>query len=79
MLYVQIQNILFIKDIDRSWTVVENAGGHKHNPNGILGLLCREHFPGIVEYDEHPASAYSFDHYIITLDAVDRDDREFNK
>jgi hypothetical protein len=30
--------------------VVENAGGHRRNPNGILGLLCREHFPGLVEY-----------------------------
>jgi hypothetical protein len=30
--------------------VVENAGGHRRNPNGILSLLCREHFPGLVKY-----------------------------
>jgi hypothetical protein len=30
--------------------IVENAGGHRRNTNGILGLLCREHFPGLVEY-----------------------------
>jgi hypothetical protein len=34
-----------------SCTVVENAGGHKHNPNGILSLLVKEHFPGFVQYD----------------------------
>jgi hypothetical protein len=37
--------------MDRSLKVVENAGGYKSNPNGILGLLCRKHFLRIVEYD----------------------------
>jgi hypothetical protein len=56
---------------------VENAGGHGRNPNGILGLLCREHFPGLVEYAEVMGPAYTFDHYAATPDAVDRYDREF--
>jgi hypothetical protein len=64
--------------LDRSWTVVENVGDHRHNPNGILGLLCREHFPGLVEYDEVTGPACTFDHYAVSPDAVDRDDREFN-
>jgi hypothetical protein len=58
--------------------VVENADGHKRKHNGILGLLVREHFPRIVEYDRHSSPAYSFDHYVVALDVVDRDDREFN-
>jgi hypothetical protein len=58
--------------------VVENAGGHGHNPNGSLGPLCREHFPGLVEYAGVTGSTYTFDHYAETPDAVDRDDREFN-
>jgi hypothetical protein len=64
--------------LDRSWTVVENAGGHRRNLNGILGLLCREHFPGLVEYTGVTGPAYTFDHYVVAPDAVDRDDREFN-
>jgi hypothetical protein len=64
--------------LDRSWKVVENAGGHSRNPNGIIGLLCSEHFPGLVEYARVTGPAYTFDHYVVALDAVDRDDKEFN-
>jgi hypothetical protein len=64
--------------LDRSWTVVENAGGYRRNPNGILGLLCREHFLGLVEYAGVTGLAYTFDDYAVAPDAVDRDDREFN-
>jgi hypothetical protein len=52
--------------------------GHGRNPNGTLGLLCRKHFPGLVEYDGVMGPAYTFDHYVVAPDAVDRDDREFN-
>jgi hypothetical protein len=58
--------------------VVENAGGHDRNPNGILDLLCREHFTGLVEYAGVTDPAYTFDHYGVAPEAVDRDDREFN-
>jgi hypothetical protein len=57
---------------------VENAGGHRRNPNDILDLLCREHFPGLVEYAGVTGPTYTFDHYAIAADVVDRDDREFN-
>jgi hypothetical protein len=59
--------------------VVENDGGHGRNLNGILGLLCREHFPGLVEYAGVTGLAYTFDHYVVAPNAVDWDDREFNK
>jgi hypothetical protein len=58
--------------------VVENAGGHLRNPNGILGLLCREHFLGLVEYAGAMGPAYIVDHYAVAPDAVDWDGREFN-
>jgi hypothetical protein len=64
--------------LDRSWTVVENTGGHRRDPNGILGLLCREHFPGLLEYAEVTGPTYTFDHYAVAPDDVDRDGREFN-
>jgi hypothetical protein len=57
---------------------VENAGGHRRNPNDILGLLCREHFPRLVEYAGVTGPAYTFDHYAVAPDAVDRDNQEFN-
>jgi hypothetical protein len=58
--------------------VMENAGGHHRNPNDILSLRCREHFPGLVEYARVTGLAYTFDHYVVAPDAVDRDDRKFN-
>jgi hypothetical protein len=58
--------------------VVENVQGHGRHPNGILGLLCGEHFPGLVEYARVTGLAYTFDHYAITPYAIDRDDKEFN-
>jgi hypothetical protein len=57
---------------------VENAGGHGRNPNDILDLLCREHFPKLVEYDGVTGPPYTFDYYVVAPDTVDRDDREFN-
>jgi hypothetical protein len=64
--------------LDRSWTIVDYDGGHRRLPNGISGLLCREHFPGLVEYAGVTGLAYTLDHYVVAPDAVDRDDREFN-
>jgi hypothetical protein len=52
--------------------------GHDRNPNDILGLLCKEHFPGLFEYVRVTDPTYNFDHYTVTPDAVDQDDREFN-
>jgi hypothetical protein len=64
--------------LNGSCTVVENAGGHRRNPNGILGLLCREHFPKLAEYAGVTGPAYTFDHYVVAPDVVDRDGQEFN-
>jgi hypothetical protein len=61
-----------------SWIVVENAGGHKRNPNDILDLLCRKHFPGLVEYGGVTDPTYSSDHYAVVPNEVDRDDTLFN-
>jgi hypothetical protein len=57
---------------------VDYAGGHRCLSNGILGLLCRERFPGLVEYAGVTCPSYTFDHYAVAPDAVDRDNREFN-
>ena len=55
-----------------------SGGGHTCQVNGILGLLCKEHFPGLVEYAGVTKLAYLFDHYATTPDATDRARRVFN-
>ena len=37
---------------------------HKRLPNGILGLLCRQHFPGMVALGESMEPAYTWEHYV---------------
>lgn len=48
-------------------------GVEARNVNGILGLLCREHFPGLVwvSEDDDPEIP-SFDTYALVPDAVHR-------
>ena len=61
----------------RNWTIVA-SGGHTRQVNGILGLLCKEHFLGLVEYAGVTGPAYSFDHYAAAPNAADRARRVFN-
>lgn len=42
-------------------------GGTRH-VNSILGLLCREHFPGIVKFAGKEEPAYTFAHYAAATD-----------
>jgi hypothetical protein len=44
---------------------LDYAGNYRRPPNGILGLLCREHFPGLVEYAGVTGPAFTFDHYAV--------------
>ena len=53
------------------------AGAHKRKPNGILGTLCRELFPGLVMHAGILEPAYTWDHYISVPDAEDREGRSF--
>ena len=50
---------------------------HKRKPNGILGLLCRKHFPGLVMNAGVLEPAYMWDHYMSSPDATDREGRNF--
>ncbi|TVU25275.1 hypothetical protein EJB05_27767 [Eragrostis curvula] len=60
----------------RSWTTPV-GGCHKRKFNGILSLLCREHYPGMVLLMERIEMADTFDHYAAVTDAPDRDRRVF--
>jgi hypothetical protein len=46
-----------------------SGGGIARHVNGILGLLCRTHFPGLVDYAGKREPAYTFDHYANAPDA----------
>ena len=59
--------IIFLNHLCRNWVVV--SSGSARLVNGILGLLCRQHFPGIVTYASKMELAYSFDHYAVATDA----------
>ena len=52
-------------------------GEHKRKPNGILGLLCRQHFPRLVMHAGVLEPAYTWDHYMASPDATDREGRNF--
>ena len=57
---------------------MEGGASHTRHVNGILDLLCRLHFPGLVEYVGMTGPAYTFDHYAAAPDVEDWDDRVFN-
>ena len=48
-IYLKLQYYLkfYLKHSCRGWFFVQ-PGEHKRKLNGILGLLCRQHFPGLV-------------------------------
>jgi hypothetical protein len=60
----------------RNQTIVATGATHTRQVNGILGLLCREHFPGLVKYAGVMGSAYTFDHYAVVPNARDLVGRE---
>jgi len=62
--------------LGRGWIKV-SGGDHNCKVNDILGLLCRLHFPGLVQFREELQPAYTWDHYVAALDAVDQDGRVF--
>lgn len=47
-------------------------GGHRRKVNGILGLLCREYFPGLVTLRGTEEPAWTWEHYVTAPDQFDR-------
>ena len=60
----------------RGWRKV-GGGDHARHVNGILGLLIKEKFPGLVQFGETIELAYMWAHYAAVPDAPDRDGRVF--
>ena len=66
--------IIFLDHLGRGFMIV-GAGGHGRHPNGILGLLCKAHFPSFVDFAGVRQPAWTFAHYTVCADAYDRDGR----
>ena len=62
--------------MDRGWRKV-GGGDHARHVNGILGLLIKEKFPGLVQFGRPIEPAYTWAHYDAVPDAPDRDGRVF--
>ena len=60
----------------RGWRKV-GGGDHARHVNGILGLLIKEKFPGLVQFGRTIETAYTWVHYATVPDAPDRDGRVF--
>ena len=60
----------------RGWRKV-GGGDHSCHVNGILGLLIKEKFPGLVQFGGTVEPAYTWAHYAAVSDTTDRDGRCF--
>ena len=60
----------------RGWRKVSGAD-HARHVNGILGLLIKEKFPGLVQFGGTVEPAYTWAHYAIVPNTLDRDGRVF--
>ena len=59
----------------RSFKVIST--GHSRSVSGIIGLLLKEHFPGMVEYKGREEPAYTFAHYAAAPDTADLAGRDY--
>ena len=66
--------IFCLDHFGRNFTIVV-AGVHKRILNGILGLLCKLHYPRCTEIDDQLQPASVWEHYIQAVDRVDREGR----
>ena len=60
----------------RGWRKV-GGGDHARHVNGILGLLIKEKFPGLVQFGRTIEPAYMWAHYAAVPDTPHRDGKVF--
>jgi len=58
--------------LGRGWRKV-GGGDHARHVNGIVGLLIKEKFSGLVQFGGTVESAYTWAHYVAVPGAPDRD------
>ena len=58
--------------------IVVPGVSHNRMANGILGLLCKRHYPGAMDIAGVRQPASSWEHYIAKTDAPDEEGRAFD-
>ncbi|RLN27641.1 uncharacterized protein C2845_PM05G20130 [Panicum miliaceum] len=74
---IPFERRLIIRPDGKRNFVMIALGAHSRIPNGILGLLCKLHFPGAMQISGRLQLAYSWDHYIACADAPSWEGRIF--
>ena len=76
MFKITIETNNLSNHLGRGWRKV-GRGDHARHVNGILGLLIKEKFPGLVWFGGTIKPAYTWAHYAVVPDTPDRDGRVF--
>jgi len=74
----QLTLILSLNNLRRNFVIVVPGVAHNRMANGILGLLCKRHYPGAMDIAGVRQPASSWEHYIAKLDAPDEEGRVFD-
>ena len=72
----QLTIIFYLNHLGRNFVIVA-PGAHKRMPNGILGLLCKLHYPSRMQIAGQLQPASSWEHYIAAEVRRDREGREY--
>ena len=71
----QLKLIICLNYLGMNFVIIApgiGPGAHKHMPNGILGLLCKLQFPGLMEISGMEQPTSSLEHYIAAEDVQHR-------
>jgi hypothetical protein len=52
------------------------VGGKRRNPNGVVTVLLKEVFPGLVTFNGRTESPWTWKHYAVTPDTPNQDEVE---
>ena len=78
MLNIELKLIICLNDLCRTLEIVVAGTAHKRLPAGILGLLLKVHYPGVMVIAGQADAAHTWEHYKAAPDAEDREGRFFN-
>jgi hypothetical protein len=77
-LKIKIETNNFFNHLRRNGKLLE-IGAKARKVNGILGGLCRLHYPGLVDMgDDQLEPATEFGHYALAADAEDRNRNKYS-
>jgi hypothetical protein len=57
---------------------IELGGGKRRNPNGVVTVILKECFPGLVNFNGRTEPPWTWEHYAAAPDAPDEDGVEYS-